>query len=113
MKPEQKHKADTPTLPRWAYHFRRWGKPVDVARRVRCPVSVVIAAYNGDADAFNDLAAGRYGIRVNLACTAFHRMPDDDRRKRPRWMSRERWENIVNDVFPDALEPEPGTPAQG
>ena len=111
MRPEHKHDADA--LPRWAVHFRKWGKPVDVARRIGCPVRVVIAAYNGDADAFNDLAAGRYGCRVSLACTAFHRMPDDDRRKRPRWMSRQHWENIVNAVFSDALEPEPSTPAQG
>ncbi len=102
MKPEHKH--NTNTLPRWAVEFRKWGKPVDVARRIGCPVSVIVAAYNGDSAAFNDLAAGRYGIRVNLACIAFHRIPDDDRRKRPRWMSRERWENIVNDVFPEAAQ---------
>ena len=112
MRPE--HKQKTNTLPRWAVEFRKWGRPVDVARRIGCPVSVIIAAYSGDAAAFNDLAAGRYGgRRVNLACTAFHRMPDDDRRKRPRWMSRERWENIVNAVFPASVEPEPGTPVQG
>ena len=99
-------------LPRWAVEFRRWGKPVDVARRIGCPVSVVLAAYNGDAAAFNDLAAGRYGCRVNLVCPVFHHMPDDDRRKRPRWMSRERWENIVNSLFPAGLEREPGTAAQ-
>lgn len=112
MKPEE-HKHNTNTLPRWAVEFRRWGKPVDVARRIGCPVSVVLAAHRGDAAAFNDLAAGRYGCRVSLACTAFHRIPDDDRRKRPRWMSRERWENIVNAVFTADLEREPGTAAQG
>lgn len=110
MRPEE---HNTNTLPRWAVEFRRWGKPVDVARRIGCPVRVVIAAYNGDAAAFNDLAAGRYGCRVNLACTAFNRMPDDDRRKRPRWMSRERWQGIVNAVFPVGLEREPGTAVQG
>ena len=101
MKPQ--HNTNTNTLPRWAVHFRRWGKPADVARRIGCPVRVVIAAYNGDVDAFRDLAAGRYGARVNLACTAFNRMPDDDRRKRPRWMSRERWQGIVNSIFPEAI----------
>ena len=104
---------NTNTLPRWAVAFRRWGKPVDVARRIGCPVSVVLAAYAGDVDAFRDLAAGRYGCRVNLACPVFHSMPNDDRRKRPRWMSRELWENIVNAVFPAGLEREPGTAAQG
>lgn len=112
MRPKE-HKHNTNTLPRWAVEFRRWGKPVDVARRIGCPVRVVIAAYSGDAAAFNDLAAGRYGARVNLACTAFNRMPNDDRRKRPRWMSRENWEYIVNSLFPEAIEPEPDTPAQG
>ncbi len=102
MRPEHEQKANT--LPRWAVEFRKWGKPVDVARRIGCPVPVILAAYNGDAAAFNDLAAGRYGRRVSLACTAFHRMPDDDRRKRPRWMSRERWQGIVNALFPEAAQ---------
>lgn len=99
-----KRHAKSNTLPGWAVEFRRWGKPVDVARRIGCPVSVILAAFNGDAAAMNDLSAGRYGRRVNLFGCVFSPVISDDRRKRPRWMSREVWKRIVDAVFPVGSE---------
>ena len=94
------------TLPAWAVEFRRWGKPVDVARRIGCPVSVILAAFNGDAAALNDLSAGTYGRTVKLFACVFSPVISDDRRKRPRWMSREVWKRIVAAVFPVGSENE-------
>lgn len=93
-------KSISKTLPAWAIEFRRWGKPVDVARRIGCPVSVILAAYNGDTAAFRDLTAGKYGRKVNLFACVFAPVVSDDRRKRPRWMSRGLYARIIDAVFP-------------
>lgn len=88
-------------LPEWTIEFRRWGKAVDVARRLDVPGTLVLSAYRGDAVAYDTLRAGtasKTGKKLNLYSCVFVNL-SDNRRRRPKWMSPTMWHKLFS-IFP-------------
>jgi len=80
-------------LPDWCLELKKWGwQPSQLAARLDCPISVILAAYKGDEAAFDSLldgSASKSGKGIMHPMLTPFRTINPNRRKRPGWMSRQ------------------------
>jgi len=87
--------------PTWVKHLKEWGmRPLDLAKRLDCPVDIVVRAYKGDEDAFYSLLDGA-DSRSNKkmyhpSLTGPMELISKDRRKRPKWMGKNTHSEVTN-----------------
>jgi hypothetical protein len=90
-------------LPQWAIDFRKWGKPIELAKRLDCSVDVVLRAYNGDREALWALIDGTASHSGKRIFPPFFSGPFEtispNRRKRPKWMSKQMHERLIEEVW--------------
>ena len=90
--------------PLWVKHLKDWGlMPVQLAEQLDCSVSVVVKAYNGDEDAFSSLLDGTASKSMKSilhpSLTGPFEKISTNRRKRPKWMSREDHKHMTKDIY--------------
>lgn len=90
-------------LPGWAKNLKTWGKPAELAKRLDCSVDVVLRAYNGDSNAMWALVDGTASHSGERIFPPFFTGPFEkiskDRRKRPKWMSKEHHSMLMKEVW--------------
>ena len=90
--------------PLWVKHLKAWGlMPLQLAKQLDCSVSVVVKAYNGDEKAFSSLldgTASKSGQSIlHPSLTGSMEEISSNRRKRPKWMSREAHKHMTKDIY--------------